>query len=96
MKDSSKKPKIVKIEKPVEKPIELNERQLELKKKFADIDKKVEELEEVVASVYNDNNETVFCDEVVVNMIGYAALSSATKLIGEYFGIENFDIDDLL
>ena len=65
MKDSSKKPKIVKIEKPIEKPIELNERQLELKKKFADIDKRVEELEEVVASVYNDNNDikliNIFC-----------------------------------
>ena len=96
MKDSNKKPKIVKIEKSAEeKPIILNEKQEELKKKLIEIDNKVEEIEAVVGSIFNENNETVFCDDVVVNVIGYAALSAATKIIGEYFGIDDLGLDDL-
>jgi hypothetical protein len=90
------RPKIVKMEKPEIEKIELTPEQLELKEKFLEIDRKIGILEETLTSVLNENANSIFAEEVIENLIGLSAITAANDIIGEYFGIEKMDLNDLL
>jgi ABC-type multidrug transport system fused ATPase/permease subunit len=90
------KPKIVKLEKPEILSVELTPEQQEIKEKFLEIDQKINSLDEVLSTIADENPETIFGEEVVANIIGLSAITAASKIISEYFGLKDVNLNDLL
>lgn len=78
-----------------EKAIELGEKELEVKRKLEEVDRKIDMMEEMTAALMMDNKDTIFSNDVIDNVIGLVAIKSASKIIGEYFGFDNFDLNDI-
>lgn len=89
--------KIIKLEsvKKEVKKIKLNEVELELKAKLAEIDTKVDSLQNIMISINGDNKDTLFSEDVMNNIVGLVAITAATDIIGQHFGLEKTSIEDM-
>lgn len=92
--------KIVKFSTKKEDPkkdiIELTEPEIDIKIKLEEIDKKVQSMENLMDIMVEENENTIFTDDVLSNIVGLIAVSAAASVLAEYFGIENFNPNNLL
>jgi uncharacterized protein YcbK (DUF882 family) len=88
--------KINKIQKVEEIKIEFTEEELIVKEKLQEIDRKVESIRNIVSTIQTENADTMFFDEVVENIIALTAMTAATDLIGQHFGLEKLNLNEYL
>lgn len=76
--------------------MELNYEELELKEKLAEIDKKVDSAQYIMNIINEENKNSMFTEDIVDNIVGIMAVTAATNIIGQYFGLEQTTLDDML
>lgn len=72
-----------------EKKIELTPQELEIKIRLIEIEKKIDSLENIVAVITQELPETFYSSDIFMTIIAGAALTSATEVINEVFGVKN-------
>lgn len=80
----------------VKKKIELTDEELEIKSRLIEIEKKIDSLENIVEVISEELPETFYSSDIFMTIIAGAALSAATEVVNEVFGVkkENNDEDD--
>lgn len=76
--------------------IELTEEELKLKEKLMEIDRKIISVHNVVDVIASENKDTIFVEDVVDSSLGFIAVTAATNILAEYFGVDKMSIDDLI
>lgn len=71
------------------KKIKLSEEELKIKAKLIEIEKKIDSLENIVESITEELPETFYSSDVFMTIIAGAALTAATNVVNEVFGIKN-------
>ena len=71
--------------------ITLTPEELELKSRLVEIENKIDSLENVIKSIQDDLPETFYSSEIFLTIIAGAALTAATKVVNEVFGIKDED-----
>ncbi|MNJ90010.1 hypothetical protein D3C87_76010 [compost metagenome] len=90
-------PGILKSEKKLnDSAIELTEDEKVIKSRLIEIEKKIDSLEKIVESINEDLSETFYSSDVFFTIIAGAALSAASEVVNEVFGIEKSNKNPLL
>ncbi|MDF2534286.1 MAG: hypothetical protein K0R18_443 [Bacillales bacterium] len=76
--------------------IELTDEEKEIKARLIEIEKKIDSLEKIVESINGDLPETFYASEVFFTIIAGAALSAASEVVNEVFGIKKDSKNPLL
>lgn len=70
---------------------ELTSEELEIKRKLIEIEEKIDSLENIVEIISDELPETFYSSDVFMTIIAGSALTAATEVINEYFGVEKKD-----
>lgn len=76
--------------------IQLTEEEKVIKSRLVEIEKKIDSLEKIVESINEDLSETFYSSDVFFTIIAGAALSAASEVVNEVFGIEKSNKNPLL
>lgn len=79
-----------------EKKIILTPQELEIKMRLIEIEKKIDSLENIVAVISQELPETFYSSDIFMTIIAGAALTSATEVVNEVFGVKNSKEDNSL
>lgn len=99
VKKTTNGPKIVRMEKS-EKPevvkVEFTAEELELKAKLQEIDRKIDSVHNIIESIQSETEDTVFSEDVIDNIVGITAMTAATDIIGQFFGLDKMNLNDFI
>lgn len=68
--------------------VQLTEEELEIKSRLIEIEKKIDSLENIVESIGDELPETFYSSDVFMTIIAGAALTAATDIVNEVFGVD--------
>lgn len=76
--------------------IELTEEELLIKARLIEIEAKIDSMEKIIESINEDLSETFYSSDVFFTIIAGAALTAASEVVNEVFGIEKDSKNPLL
>jgi len=76
------------------KMAELTPQELEIKARLIEIEKKIDSLEKIVEVISDELPETFYSSDVFMTIIAGAALSAATEVVNEVFGVKKKENED--
>lgn len=87
-KEKQKSNKLVLLPDKLKSKVELTEEEINLKEKLVAIEAKINSIEKVIDSINDDNPDTIFDGDAFYTIISVAALTSATDLVNDFFGVD--------
>ncbi|AEO93931.1 gp688 [Bacillus phage G] len=88
------KPKLILLPNSNKKKINLTSEEIEIKSKLIDIEKKIDSLENIVEAISDELPETFYSSDIFMTIIAGAALTAATEVVNEVFGIKQKNNED--
>src|SRR6185312_482869 len=83
-----------KVNKDKEKQVKLTPEELIIKARLIEIEKQIDSLEKIVETITKELPETFYSSDIFMTIIAGAALSAATKVVNESFGIKGDEEDN--